>query len=356
MLARVLGPPSTVEPERARALPGPAARRWTCRPRAGRARRRPRGGARRRRVAGCRSTTWATAHPLALWVAGDGAPRPTCSAGRWRSSAPGPARRYGEHVAAELAAGLGDRGWTVVSGGAFGIDAAAHRGALAVDGAAPWRCWPAGSTCAYPRGARRPAPRRAVRAALVVSELPPGSHGRPGGGSWTATGSSPRSAAGRWWSRPPRAAGRSTRPGHAGQLSRAVMAVPGPVTSPTSAGCHKLRADPAAPPWSPTRPTSSTWSATRWARTRASRSAARARPHDGLDPVTLRVLEALPLRRRAAAGQRRPGRRARRAHRPAGARAARGARPGRGARGPVATADGRRWGRGALTRRVASHA
>ena len=41
---------------------------------------------------------------------------------------------YGEHVAAELAAGLGDRGWTVVSGAAFGIDAAAHRGSLAVAG------------------------------------------------------------------------------------------------------------------------------------------------------------------------------------------------------------------------------
>ena len=40
---------------------------------------------------------------------------------------------YGEHVAGELGHQLGERGWTVVSGGAFGIDAAAHRGALAAE-------------------------------------------------------------------------------------------------------------------------------------------------------------------------------------------------------------------------------
>ena len=41
---------------------------------------------------------------------------------------------YGEHVAGELAVGCAVAGWTVVSGGAYGIDAAAHRGALAADG------------------------------------------------------------------------------------------------------------------------------------------------------------------------------------------------------------------------------
>ena len=56
---------------------------------------------------------------------------------------------YGEHVAADLAAGLGDRGWTVVSGGAFGIDAAAHRGALAV-GAPTVAVLACGVDLAYP--------------------------------------------------------------------------------------------------------------------------------------------------------------------------------------------------------------
>jgi DNA processing protein len=41
---------------------------------------------------------------------------------------------YGGHVAGEMAADLGERGWAVVSGGAYGIDAAAHRGALAAGG------------------------------------------------------------------------------------------------------------------------------------------------------------------------------------------------------------------------------
>ena len=41
---------------------------------------------------------------------------------------------YGSHVAGEIAADLAERGWAVVSGGAYGIDAAAHRGALATQG------------------------------------------------------------------------------------------------------------------------------------------------------------------------------------------------------------------------------
>ena len=59
--------------------------------------------------------------------------------------------RYGEQVAAELAAGLAERGWTVVSGGAFGIDAAAHRGALAVGGVSV-AVLAGGVDVSYPRG------------------------------------------------------------------------------------------------------------------------------------------------------------------------------------------------------------
>ncbi len=43
------------------------------------------------------------------------------------------ATAYGEHVAAELAAGLADRDVTVVSGGAYGVDGAAHRAVLAME-------------------------------------------------------------------------------------------------------------------------------------------------------------------------------------------------------------------------------
>ncbi len=41
---------------------------------------------------------------------------------------------YGDHVAGSLAAGCVAGGWSIVSGGAYGIDAAAHRGALAAEG------------------------------------------------------------------------------------------------------------------------------------------------------------------------------------------------------------------------------
>ncbi|HST65911.1 MAG TPA: DNA-processing protein DprA, partial [Mycobacteriales bacterium] len=65
--------------------------------------------------------------PLALWALG--APRLDAAFARAvavvgsRSATP-----YGSHVAANLGSDLGRRGWAVVSGGAFGIDAAAHRG------------------------------------------------------------------------------------------------------------------------------------------------------------------------------------------------------------------------------------
>src|SRR5215211_6089897 len=71
--------------------------------------------------------------PLALWVIGDAslddiAQRAAAIVGTRAATT------YGEHVAAELAAGLCERDVAVVSGGAYGIDGAAHRSALSVDG------------------------------------------------------------------------------------------------------------------------------------------------------------------------------------------------------------------------------
>ncbi|AVH95246.1 DNA-processing protein DprA [Streptomyces sp. WAC00288] len=84
---------------------------------------------------------------------------------------------YGAHVATDLATGLAKKGWVVVSGAAYGIDAAAHRGALAADGAtvAVLAC---GIDVPYPRGHDRLI-RRVAEQGLVAGELPPGSHPAP---------------------------------------------------------------------------------------------------------------------------------------------------------------------------------
>ena len=149
---------------------------------------------------------------------------------------------YGEHVAAELAAGLGDRGWTVVSGGAYGIDAAAHRGALAVDG-------PTVAVLACGVDVRLPARRttaccaRSAARCRGVSELPPGC--RPTRRRFLdrnrviaalTRGTVVVEAAIR--------SGALNTAGHAEELSRTVMAVPGPVTSAVSAGLPRAAPDP----------------------------------------------------------------------------------------------------------------
>ncbi|WP_082558507.1 DNA-processing protein DprA [Kitasatospora sp. MBT66] len=111
--------------------------------------------------------------PTGLWVLGTGSLRLLAL----RSVAVVGARActaYGAHVAGDLAAQLAERGWVVVSGGAYGIDAAAHRGALAVGGptVGVLAC---GVDVAYPRG-NTALIRRIAEQGLLVSELPPGEH------------------------------------------------------------------------------------------------------------------------------------------------------------------------------------
>ncbi len=72
----------------------------------------------------------AAAPPIALWLRGELPLRDVCQ----RSVSIVGARAatsYGMHATTELAAGLARRGWTVISGAAYGVDGAAHRGALA---------------------------------------------------------------------------------------------------------------------------------------------------------------------------------------------------------------------------------
>jgi DNA processing protein len=80
-------------------------------------------------------------------------------------------------VAGTLAAALADAGWVVVSGGAVGVDAAAHRGALDAGGTtiAVLGC---GLDVGYPR-ANAALLRRVREGGTVVSEHPPGAPPRP---------------------------------------------------------------------------------------------------------------------------------------------------------------------------------
>lgn len=174
--------------------------------------------------------------PLALWVQGpdDLAAAATRSVAIVGSRA---CTAYGDHVAVELARGLAEREVTVVSGGAFGIDAAAHRGALAADGRT-WVVSAAGIDRPYPT---RHAPlfTRAATDGLIISEYPPGSaphrHRFIMRNRLIAAltgGTVVVEAAGR--------SGALNTTTHARCLGRHVMVVPGPVTSTMSEGCHQL--------------------------------------------------------------------------------------------------------------------
>ncbi|MGY1823655.1 DNA-processing protein DprA [Geodermatophilus sp. SYSU D00079] len=183
--------------------------------------------------------TAAPVPPLALWVRGPArldqvAERSVAVVGSRASTA------YGEHVAGELGHQLGERGWTVVSGGAFGIDAAAHRGALAA-GAPTIAVLACGIDRVYP-AAHGALLHRIAEEGLLVSEWPPGAaphrhrflvRNRLIAG--LTRGTVVVEAAAR--------SGAQATARRAGRLGRPVLVVPGPVTSAMSVGCHELLRD-----------------------------------------------------------------------------------------------------------------
>lgn len=180
--------------------------------------------------------------PLGLWLAGAGDLRllalRSISVVGARS-----ATTYGEAIARELGAHLAESDWLTVSGGAFGIDAAAHRGALAVDGA---------TACVLAGGVDVPYPRshadllaRVRDSGVLISEAPLGGAAmrhrfltRNRLIAALSRGTVLVEAA-------LRSGGRSTMR-EARALNRVAMAFPGPVTSPMSAGCHAVIRDEAA--------------------------------------------------------------------------------------------------------------
>ncbi|HVT65334.1 MAG TPA: DNA-processing protein DprA [Mycobacteriales bacterium] len=176
---------------------------------------------------------------IALWVRGSGSLNDVCERAVAIVGTRAPTD-YGVSIATEFAIGLGELGWTVVSGLALGIDAAAHRGALAA-GAATVAVLACGVDVPYP-GANRNLYDRIRADGVVVSEQPPGS--APHRGRFLVRNRliAALSAGTVVVEAAPRSGARSTAR-HAAEIFRHVMAVPGPVGSILSAGCHQLLRD-----------------------------------------------------------------------------------------------------------------
>lgn len=177
--------------------------------------------------------------PMVLWALGperldEVAQRSAAVVGTRASTA------YGEQVAGDLAAGLVERDVAVVSGGAYGIDGAAHRAALACAGITV-AVLAGGLDIPYPAG-HSTLLHRIGQQGLVFSEYPPGV--RPARHRFLTRNRLVAAVAG--------AAvvveaglrsGAANTAAWARVLGRVVAAVPGPVTSPASAGCHVLLRD-----------------------------------------------------------------------------------------------------------------
>lgn len=177
--------------------------------------------------------------PFGLWLKGQGSlasavDRSVAIVGS-RACTP-----YGQSVAGDLAAGLGAHGITTVSGGAYGIDAAAHTGALAAD-AVTVAVMAGGLDKPYPTG-NSGLLQRVAQHGLVVSELPPGEH--PTRVRFLARNRliAALSPATVMVEAALRSGARNTV-SWATACRRVVLAVPGPVYSATSATPHRLIRD-----------------------------------------------------------------------------------------------------------------
>lgn len=174
--------------------------------------------------------------PLGLWLRGEPLPvqRGVAVVGARACSG------YGEEVAADLGHDLAEAGLTVVSGGAFGVDTAAHRGALAAGG-------PTIAVLACGVDQPYPAANAGLFAAIrdrgtLVSEHPPGAH--PTRARFLARNRLVAAlAAGTVVVEAGARSGATNTAGWTTRLGRVLMAVPGPVTSAGSITPHRLIRD-----------------------------------------------------------------------------------------------------------------
>lgn len=231
------------------------------------------------------------APPLCLWIRGPGRPDEVLR----RSVAVVGARAatgYGAQAARQVGYELADRGWTVVSGGAFGIDAHAHRGALAAGGLTVVvlacgvdRAYPASHTSLFERVAED---------GLLVSEWPPGAEPfrhrfliRNRVIAAATSGTVVVEAGVR--------SGALQTLRRAGELSRHRMVMPGPVTSAMSVGCHEQLRNPEVR--LVTGAAHILEEVGELSKDLAPVARGPAHPRDGLEPSERRLLEALLIRK-----------------------------------------------------------
>jgi DNA processing protein len=150
---------------------------------------------------------------------------------------------YGANVASEFARGFSDLGWTIISGGAYGIDSYAHRATLQANGATI-DVLATGIEVAYPKSNQKLFNEMSAHGALI-SELMPYESAMPS--RFLVRNRLIASIAKATLVVEAAYKSGSLRTAHdAAELLRPVMAIPGPINSAMSQGCHRLISERAA--------------------------------------------------------------------------------------------------------------
>lgn len=215
---------------------------------------------------------------------------------------------YGRQVGSQIVSELCARGITVVSGGAYGIDARAHEAALHAqhsdEAPSTMAVMAGGLDRFYPAG-NDELLRRVEGNGLLFAEVPPGTAPT----RWRFLQRNRLLAAlcgatlvveARWRS------GALTTARRASELGRDVGAVPGSVFSANSAGCHRLLREGSATPITDAAEAVELLGMTADVAAKGDPAggtitpAGETRPHDGLDIQDLLLMDALPIRQSAA--------------------------------------------------------
>ena len=150
---------------------------------------------------------------------------------------------YGANVASEFARGFSDLGWTIISGGAYGIDSYAHRATLQANGRTI-AVLATGIEVAYPKSNQKLFNEMSAHGALI-SELMPYESAMPS--RFLVRNRLIASIAKATLVVEAAYKSGSLRTAHdAAELLRPVMAIPGPINSAMSQGCHRLISERAA--------------------------------------------------------------------------------------------------------------